>query len=103
MTEKELQAAVIELARWSGWTYMHITDSRKSAAVGFPDLVLLHQTTGRLLFVELKSEKGRLRPEQVVWLGLLGHRHEALVWRPADLTSGDIEAVLTGEMKRAAA
>ena len=95
MSEAELQAAVIELARWSGWAYMHITDSRRSAAVGFPDLVLVHRRTGCLVFAELKAEKGKLTDEQHAWLTSLGKQHQAVVWRPADWESGEIQRVLT--------
>lgn len=92
MSEKELQALVIDLARWNGYLHMHITDSRKSAGVGFPDLVLVHQRTGHLLFVELKSATGKLSDGQVAWLDALragGHR--AVVWRPLDWQSGLIK------------
>lgn len=97
MTEAELQASVIDLARRTGWLYMHITDSRKSAAVGFPDLVLAHPRTGRLLFIELKSSKGRLRPEQADWLSALALRHEAHLWRPEHWHDGTVQRVLLAE------
>lgn len=103
MTERELQAAVIDLAKLGGWLYMHITDSRKSAAVGFPDLVLVHKTTGRAIYAELKSAKGRLRPEQQEWIcALTRGAHEAYTWRPEHLQSGAIQAVLLGERSVAA-
>ena len=63
MTEKELQAAVIELCKLFGWAYYHTYNSRRSVA-GFPDLVLVRD---RIIFVELKSEKGRLSEAQAVW------------------------------------
>ena len=61
---------------------------------GFPDLVLAKP--GRLLFVELKSENGRLSQEQARWLAALGltERAEVKVWRPSDWLGGTIEAVL---------
>lgn len=103
MTEAALQAAVIELARWAGFLHMHITDSRKSSGVGFPDLVLLHKRTGRLLFAELKSDIGKLSPEQWTWINALREGGtEAFIWRPADLTSGEIRRVLWDEQEAAA-
>lgn len=45
---------------------------------GFPDLVLARN--GEVLFVELKSEKGKLSPEQRDWLAHTNGR----LWRPAD-------------------
>lgn len=100
MSEAALQQMVIDLARWAGFMHYHVTDPRKSRP-GFPDLVLVHTTTGRLIFVELKSEKGRIRPEQDVWLHHLGMRHEAYVWRPVHWETGVIRRILTEQ--RAAA
>lgn len=98
MTEAELQACVIDAAKRGGWLYMHITDSRKSAAVGFPDLVLVHPVTGRLLLIELKSQTGKLRPEQEKWLAALYRGgHEAGVWRPDLWRDGSIQRVLLAE------
>ena len=56
MTEKELQAAVVELAGYLKWRCYHTYDSRRSNA-GFPDLTMVRY--GRLIFAELKSEKGK--------------------------------------------
>ena len=94
MTEAALQQAVIDLARWAGFMHYHVTDSRRTRP-GFPDLVLVHTTTGRLIFAELKSEKGRVRPEQDVWLQHLGKLHEAYLWRPVHWQTGVIRRVLT--------
>jgi len=63
MTERELQAAVIDLAKLLNWSYYHTYSSRRSVA-GFPDLVLVKD---RIIFVELKSETGRLTKEQEQW------------------------------------
>jgi hypothetical protein len=102
MTEQALQQAVIDLARWCGYLHFHDNDSRRNRA-GFPDLVLIHTTSGRLIFVELKSDKGRVRPEQDVWLQHLGKHHEVYLWRPAHWLNGTIRRVLTAETRRAAA
>ena len=91
MSEDELLAAVLELARWLGWRTYHTHDSRRSNP-GFPDLVIVRDD--RLLFVELKSTKGRLTAEQTEWLKALGYVASVATWRPADWTSGEIERVL---------
>jgi len=96
ISEAQLQQMVIDLAHWAGFMHYHTHDSRRSRP-GFPDLVLVHTTTGRLIFVELKSDKGRIRPEQDVWLQHLGKQHEAYLWRPAHWHTGVIRKVLTGE------
>ena len=68
MTEKELQAAIVEAAKWGGWYIYHTHDSRRSAA-GFPDLVMVR---GReMLAWELKSSRGRLTGAQLSWLAAL--------------------------------
>ena len=68
MTEKDLQALVVGAADAGGWLVYHTHDSRRSPA-GFPDLVLVRGT--EVLFVELKSERGRVRPDQQVWMDAL--------------------------------
>lgn len=72
---------VMALAALRGWKAWHDTDSRRNAA-GFPDLVLLRD---RVVWAELKSERGRLRDEQARFLTLLrAAGQEVYVWRPSD-------------------
>lgn len=89
-SERHLQARILEAARALKWKAYHTYDSRKSAP-GFPDLVLVRPP--RLIYAELKSEKGKLTAEQELWLGTLGlvPGVETYCWRPADLQ----EAILT--------
>lgn len=93
MTEAQLQDAIVTTARLLGWLVYHTFDSRHSAA-GFPDLVLVRRD--RLIFAELKSEKGRLSRDQDAWLAALQdtRRVTVAVWLPRDWQSGEIEAVL---------
>jgi rRNA maturation protein Rpf1 len=86
VTETELKTCVIDMAKKCGYLWYHVPDSRRVKR-GFPDLVLLHVVTGRVLWVELKDAKGKLRPEQEVWLHALQRRSEAFVWRPDDWPS----------------
>lgn len=91
MTERELQRAVVSLAHLRGWHTYHTYDSRRSAA-GFPDLVLVREY---VVFAELKSEKGKLRPEQLAWQQWLAEAHyHVRLWRPSDWLSGEIERTL---------
>jgi hypothetical protein len=88
MSEGDLQASVVDVARRMGGLVYHTHDSRRSPA-GFPDLVITFPRTGSLIFVELKSSTGRLRPEQAQWLEALqrGERlglREVHLWTPAD-------------------
>lgn len=95
MTEAQLQDAIRELAKLRGWMFFHPYDSRRSTP-GFPDLVLVHPRTGQLLAVELKSVKGRVTDAQTEWLRALSLAGvDARVWRPEDLTNGQIARALT--------
>lgn len=98
MSEAQLQEAVIDAAHLFGWLVHHVKPARTPDGKwltriqgdrGFPDLVLAR--TGEVLFVELKSAKGRVRPEQQEWLDRLPR---SLVWRPEDWTNGTITAAL---------
>lgn len=97
VTEKELQESVRELADLYGWeTYHQVTavfcphcrkpTFSKRVGPGFPDLVMVHPN-GRLIFAELKRQKGTVDQEQADWLRLLntGKGREVYLWRPSDL------------------
>lgn len=95
LTEQQLMEAVLELAAWLRYKAYHTHDSRHSAA-GFPDLVLCGR--GRVVFVELKSEKGQLTAAQMEWYTqLIANGGDAFVWRPADWLDGSIREELTRE------
>ena len=83
ITEKRWQADVIAAATMFGWACYHTFDSRRSAA-GFPDLVLCRPP--RLIFAELKTERGRVGPRQQEWIDLLiaCPGVEVFTWRPSD-------------------
>ena len=82
MPEKDWQKVVIDTAHAFGWMVHHDRDARRSTGAGFPDLVIVRE---RILFVELKSEKGKLKEGQESWrdaLCLAGA--EWHLWRPSD-------------------
>lgn len=100
ITEADLQAKVIDLARLRGWR-IHAERAARTATgwrtpiqghAGFPDLVLARR--GRLLIAELKSQRGRLEGHQEEWLDELRSVAgvEVHVWRPSDWP--DIERTL---------
>jgi len=79
--EDDFQRWVTDFADWHGWAWYHVTDSRKTKP-GFPDLVLVRE---RVLYRELKTDTGRLTPEQAGWLNrLTAAGADAGVWRPRD-------------------
>lgn len=85
MTEADLQAAILDAAALYGWRSYHTHDSRRSAP-GFPDLVLVNARLKVALFAELKSEKGKLAPEQRAWLDDLDMAGQVVyLWRPEHL------------------
>ena len=94
MTEAEWQRQVTDLAELLGWTWAHFRPARTEkgwrtpvegpGGAGFPDLVLWRE---RVIFAELKSDGGRVRPEQNATLAALAHAGvEAQVWRPCDFS-----------------
>ena len=84
MTEDQFQTSVIQVAKDTGWMLFHDYDSRRSTA-GFPDLVMTRN--GRTIFAELKSQRGRIRPEQKEWIAELEKTNgiEVYLWRPSDM------------------
>lgn len=94
MTEAQLLTAVRDAARYAGWDTYHAHDSRRSEP-GWPDLVIAGH--GRVLFRELKTQKGRVTPDQHRWLANLYLAGlDFGIWRPTDLIDGTITRALTG-------
>lgn len=77
-SEAEWQAFVTDALDLGGWKWWHDEDSRRNKA-GLPDLIAAHPGRG-ILFAELKTETGRLRPEQASWLSYLGRASESPFW-----------------------
>ena len=96
-TEKGFQSAVIQLAKLYGWRVYHTFDSRHSAK-GFPDLTLVRGV--RCIMAELKTDIGRVSPDQKDWLRELSEVPgiEAALWRPRDWPI--LEATLTRTQKK---
>jgi hypothetical protein len=74
LTESQFQRQVTELAELYGWEWMHPRAGRTmdswrtpmsgTMAQGWPDLVLVHPAQRRILFVELKTDMGKLTSHQ---------------------------------------
>jgi len=84
--EKDFQRRVEEYARLEGWHVYSVPDSRRVSLSGYPDLTMWRVLDKRLIFAELKREKGRLRPQQEVILEELRQLGvaEVYVWRPSN-------------------
>ncbi len=102
-SEREFQREVVQRAKSLGWFVFHALPGQgrnKHLTLfigkrGFPDLVLCRPP--RLIFAELKSEKGRVSADQQEWLeALRACGVEVYVWRPSDLERAT--AILSGEI-----
>jgi hypothetical protein len=91
--EAILQDKVIQLAKMNGFRVQHSRpvqqkDGRWLTAIqgdpGFVDLVLAHRERG-VLFIELKSDTGKLSPGQLMWQQALAPNVEYWLVREADL------------------
>lgn len=94
VTEKQFQGQVEQSAKIHGYRYFHPWNSQHSVG-GFPDLVLVREIprSPRILFAELKREKGRGTAQQVGWLDALHNTGgEVFLWRPSD--SDEIDRIL---------
>lgn len=107
-SERDWQATVLKYAALRGWKHYHdqATNAPRRCtgcgairhlprnAPGWPDLVLVRRPD--VLFVELKSDSGKVDDDQAAWLDELracGQR--VYVWRPVDWP--DVQRVLDGE------
>ena len=112
-TEAAFQAHVLRIARDLGWgipqaAWQRVQEEAAQYGVtpppmdglafhvrwslgsesGFPDLCLIRRSDRRLLFRELKTDRGRVSPRQAAVLELMtACGLDAKVWRPADLQS----------------
>lgn len=92
MTEADWQKQVIDLARLFKWRVAHFRPAQTSKGwrtpvaadgKGWPDLVLVRE---RVIYAELKAEKGRLSDDQILWIDTLQAANgECYVWRPEHL------------------
>jgi len=101
-SEAEFQRQVVDLCALYGWRHMHVRRSIGKAqrwttatnVTGWPDLVIW-KPGRRVMFRELKTDRGKLTHEQVDVLdSLRAAGADADVWRPGHLDSGRIQAEL---------
>ena len=106
-SEKDFQDTVIEYAQLRGWKVAHFRSvrvQRKNGSIyyqtpvqadgaGFPDLCLVRLS--RILFIELKSDKGKVSPAQDEWLKALSgtEKCEVYLWKPPDFEQEIVEVL----------
>jgi hypothetical protein len=94
--EREFQSQVTQLAELLGYRWCHWrpamtqhgwrTPVSGPLGKGFPDLFLLRERDRRAMWVELKSEHGRLTPYQTaVHAAMRAAGLEVRVWRPSQI------------------
>lgn len=93
MTEAQFQDWVAEYAQLNGWLVYHGRPAQQVDGgwrtpvqydgKGFPDLVLVRR---RVIFAELKTERGTVSPDQRKWGTALqvSEGIDYFVWRPSD-------------------
>ena len=100
-TEREFTSQAAQLAHTYGWLVMHMRPARRLDGswrtpaqfdgAGYPDLTLTrgpwHDQPARCVFMELKTDRGRVEPLQRRWLDALapGARRRKLCVPPARL------------------
>lgn len=90
VAEKDWQAQIVDYASLRGWWVYHPHDSRRSTA-GWLDLTMIRPP--RIVFAELKTERGRVTREQKAMIARLGLCDaEVFLWRPSDWA--EVEQVL---------
>lgn len=98
VTEAQFQQQLVQAAQLLGYRCYHTAFSIGSDR-GFPDLVLVRD---RIVVLEVKSERGKVRPGQQAWIDAFAAVPGvvARIVRPSDFD--EIVAVLRGEEERAA-
>jgi len=85
VTERDLREQIRTLCKLFGWK-MYFSWTSIHSPRGFPDLVLANPEQKRVIYAELKSEKGAVTPDQQAWLDTLeACRQEVYLWRPRDI------------------
>ena len=93
VSEKDFLEQVIDLAHIFGWRVAHFRPARtekgwrtavSADGAGFPDICMVRSS--RVVYAELKSEKGKIGDAQIEWLEALQGtgKVEVEIWRPSD-------------------
>ena len=100
ITEKQLSDNIVNLARMLGWL-VHRDPTWRATGTdpGYPDLTLVARD-GRIIFAELKTDKGKLTDAQEDWGRALTNYQANFgvnyyLWRPSNWYAGEVEKVLS--------
>lgn len=93
-SEAEFQSQVTDLATLWGWFWDHDTDPRRKKA-GWPDLPMIHEARGLMIWVELKVPPYECTAAQLAMHGRLRAAGQTVyVWKPQHWP--EIERALIG-------
>lgn len=102
MSEKDLERAIAEMARFLGFMVFHARPAQTNKGwrtpvaydgKGFPDLTLVGNE--RVIFLEIKTEIGKVSPDQSRWSEqIIQSGAEYFLLRPSDWTSGLVDKIL---------
>lgn len=104
-TEADLIRQIIEAGHLYGWLIAHFRGAWtvkgyrtavQGDGAGFPDLVLVNERKGKVMFVEIKSNSGYLNGNQKMWKMAIESAQycKYYIWRPCDWD--DILKILRG-------
>ena len=105
LSEVNWQQQVTDLASLCGWRWNHTRRSigkdgkwtTATSVTGWPDLFLWHPTAAASMFVELKTDRGRVTAAQAEVLeSLRAAGVDARVWRPRDWDC-EVQPTLTAQ------
>jgi hypothetical protein len=102
LTEKQLERAIVEMARFFGWIVFHARPAQTQKGwrtpvaydgKGYPDLTLVGP---RVVFAEIKAlPSGKLSAEQVVWRDRIhAAGGEWYLWTSKEWQDGTVEKIL---------
>jgi hypothetical protein len=71
IAEKELQKQLEKALTDLGFLWFHDRSLQhatvRTSKPGFPDICAVHPESGLLVFIELKSQRGKMSPAQILW------------------------------------
>ena len=87
LTEKQFLSQIVDLLKLFHWKFEHTFEQgvyARRTSKGFPDIVAVRPP--RLLFIELKSEKGKLTEDQEAWIDALEGCQKVITTEPLDVS-----------------
>jgi hypothetical protein len=103
MSETDLQRTIIDACKIYGFRVSHFRPAKTERGwrtpvqghTGFPDLAIAGY--GHLLLAELKSGRGKLRPDQAMWQAAIPAENYR-IWTPGNLSEAlaELRAISAG-------